>query len=167
MNIFPTDRSAFASAMALDDKRVVRQASEAVIILSTAVHSICGVSPYKPHQPQHKLIRWMCAAPENLLWSYNYALGCNLEYTGRYKRECVSYPLLLTMAPAVQDFFEGAAMCTDQCAGFANCASNKALSLDFTGTADTIVAYRDYLRARWERDTRPPTWTGREAPTWR
>lgn len=170
MNLFPTDRGAFASAMALDDKRVVRQASEVVVILGS-VNALLGIgSPYKAtHQPNHKIIKWLLD-PVNWGWTYNYALACNLLYRDIYKRECICHEKLRDMRLPHMHHFELdhlTHLAEARPSAFCNAASNKKLGLDFTSMLNTQEAYKAYLRARWERDTRPPTWTGREAPAWR
>ena len=169
MNIFPTDRSGFASAKALDDKRVVRQASEVVVLLG-AVAALDGIpSPYKPsHQPGHDLVRWL-REPEHWRWTYDYALACNLLYSQLYGRECACLAKLyeLKKAYAAARPVEGNHLLPARPATFANCASSKEQGLSFRHVADVHDAYRQYLNARWASDKRAPVWTGRDPPAWR
>lgn len=164
MNLFPTERSPFACAIALDDKRVVRQASEAIIILSTAAHVLGKTTHYAPHQPEHDLIKWLTACEANYAWGYNYALACNLEYQNRYKHECLSFKYLRPLHDAHPPV--GKRLLPPRPELFFNCASNKALGICFRHIVDPLAAYRLYLIERWQRDKRPPTWTGRERPLW-
>lgn len=170
MNIFPTDRSAYRSAMALDDKRIVRQASEVVVILG-AVAALQGIpSPYKEHhQPAHKLIRWLLD-PEAWRWTAEYAHACNLLYRDIYGKECVCLPKLRDLRGEHMrhhGYGTKRVILPPHPEVFANCASNRSLGLDFTHVLDVHAAYRLYLRARWAGDKRPPVWSKRTPPIWR
>jgi len=170
VNIFPTSNSPWASAEALDDKRLVRQASEAVIILSTACAVLDLPAPYGVHQPEHGLIQWLAADPRQWLWGWHYALACNLLYTKTYGRRCVSEQYLDAMIADHRVRFGRMEWCKrDKPPAFTfhNAASNQALGLDFRDVPDTLEAYRLYLSARWLLDKRPPVWTGRPMPGWR
>ena len=167
MNIFPTDRSAFASAKALDDKRLVRQASETVVLLGNVL-ALCDLpsAGYKPHrQPGHGLVQWL-GNPVNWSWAADYAYACNLLYRELYGRECVCEAKLREMrASAIKA--DRRYMLPATPTEFFNGASNKALGLSFRHMPDPIEAYRCYLRARWAGDKRAPVWSGRPEPEWR
>jgi len=170
MNIFPTERSAFKAAAALDDKRLVRQASEAVIMLGGVLPLLDLPSPYKvTRQPRHKINQWLLESSDNFRWAVEYAYACNVLYRQAYGRTCVcAAPLLEIRKTYIRHIAgSGAFMAPPRPATFCNAASNKARGLDFSAVVDTRDAYRQYLNARWRLDKRLPTWTGRETPKWK
>ena len=162
MNLFPTDPCPFKSAQALDDKRLVRQASEAVLILSTAAHVLGVETYYKPHQPEHELVQWLASSGYAFSWGYCYATNCGTLYKRRYGRECKSQyhlrallPLLYRKSPWNHDPHP-----------FFNCARHQGLGLDFTHLPPH-EAYQAYLNARWQdHDKRAPVWSAGVRPAW-
>lgn len=173
MNIFPTHADPFKAAKALDDKRIVRQASEVVIMLGGVLPLLDLPSPYKvTRQPGHKLNKWLLASSDNFRWTAEYAYACNLIYREVYGKTCVCAAELLKIREtftrgAGRAGVPGGMLLPPKPTEFCNAARHKAMGLDFTHMPDPVAAYQAYLRARWERDTRPPTWTGRKAPSWR
>jgi hypothetical protein len=166
MNIFPTSNSAAASAAALDDKRLVRQASEVPIMLCS-VNALDGIpSPYKAnHQPGHKLVVWLRAEPVNWVWTYVYAAECMALYRARYRRDIACTAALGEALAQRLIYFEARGwslpkvfLPADVPNPFCNAASNKSLGLDFTRVQDVHSAYRQYLLARWALAKTPPTW---------
>lgn len=173
MNIFPTHPDAFDSALALDDKRLVRQASEVVVLLGN-VAALQGIpSPYKPHPtPNHPLVKWLLEDPHNWRWTASYAHACNLLYRDTYGRECVCLSKLRDLRAAHTAHYRaqhGDARWMGEARPivFCNAASNKALRLDFTHVEDVHDAYRQYLNARWAGDKRAAVWSKRSPPIWR
>lgn len=176
MNIFPTHRDPFKAAEALDDKRIVRQASEVVIMLGGVMPLMGMASPYAvTRQPGHKLNKWLLAETDNFRWTMEYAYACNVLYRQIYGRaNACTEPLLAIRRTFIQEASRaswpvspGGMIAPPKPATFCNAASNKKLGLDFTSAPDTIKAYRAYLVARWGLDRRAPTWTGRQPPLWR
>lgn len=169
MNIFPSSDSAFESARALDDKRIVRQASEVVVLLGNVGALIGFPSPYKPHpQPANELVKWLLV-PENWRWTAEYAHACNLIYRDTYGRECVCLPKLRRLRSAHihhYRYHENKFLLAARPSSFPNLASNASLGLNFRHITNPHEAYRQYLNARWASDKLQPTWRGRTPPEW-
>lgn len=157
MNIFPTDPCPHTSAMALDDKRVVRQASEVVLMLAGAQALLGESSFYKPFQPAHPLMHWLLK-PRNWWWASEYARSCNVLYTTIYGRVCVCWETLEQMRKLRHELPTPTKFC--------NMASNRSLGLCFKHVEDPHEAYRKYLQARWDRDRFMPVWSDRLPPVW-
>lgn len=172
MNIFPTHADPFKAAQALDDKRIVRQASEVVIMLGGVLPLLDLPSPYKAtRQPGHKLNKWLLASADNFRWAAEYAYACNLLYRKIYGKTCVCAAELLKIREtftrhAGRQGVVGNMLQPPRPAEFCNAARHRAMGLDFTGIPDVLEAYRQYLNARWTTDARAPTWQGRERPRW-
>jgi hypothetical protein len=157
VNIFATDPNPAISAIALDDKRLVKMVLETAQILSTAYP---GITTYKPTHSNHPCVAWANADITNARWLIEHGFALAYEYSRRFCREHASRMPLLQL-----DLRLGQA--AKQPTAFQNCARNAALNLDFTTISDTHAAYRAYLNARWALAAaagKPPRWTNATAP---
>lgn len=179
MNIFATDPDPRKAADALDDKRIVKMIVESAQMLSTAIHEmspkvwqfllsesqdIATYQGYKtiyfPTHVNHPCNVWVRETVDNFSWLYSHASRMLAIYTDRYERRHAS-ATCINIAGEHWDILP-----TGGLTPFANAARRKDMDIDFTHIEDTHEAYRLYLKARWARDKRIPTWEGRGLPTW-
>ena len=183
MNIFVTDEDPWASAAALDDKRVVKMVLESAQILSTAIwlrsqefynHIILShstndsVSPtpgpviYRPTHKKHPVVLWVCESVMNYDWLWEHAVSLLKIYGDTYERVHKTGRVLDVLGNiSIGDVFPNVRQTP-----FANCARRDDMDIDFTHITPVTEAYREYLKARWALDTRAPTWKERDLPRW-
>ena len=156
MNLFVTDSCPGRSALALDDRRLVKAVLETAQLLSTVLGG-----PYRPTHRNHPVTRWVAGAGANAAWTYAHFLALCVEYSARFRRthacEALAAGFGAALAPA-----DGPP------ADFQNSARNATLGLDCTDRP-VPLSYRGYLAAKWRLDQaagRPPKWTGRQPPEW-
>jgi len=160
MQVFATDPSPEKSAMALDDKRVIKMVLETAQIICTALHARGYSTPYKPTHQRHPVVLWAAESPHNISWLIYHHIALAKIYEGFSGRTHKSYI-------SVGYIYSGMALPICEPFNFANAARRSDLNIDFTHIEDTHEAYRLYLNARWKTDIRPPVWTNRQPPKWR
>lgn len=162
MNIFVSDSSPFMSAIYLDDKRLNKMILETAQILSTAVILNGGKAPYKATHTKHPAVIWAASTKGNFDWLLNHGIGLGLEYQERFGKLHKSFSVILDILDKelINYIPEGKQQ------PFANCTTNKDKGISFKHLNDPVEAYRAYLNARWQTDTRPPKWTKKEPPAW-
>lgn len=157
MNIFVTDTCPVESAVALDDKRVVKMALESAQMLSTALHLIEGTPvppPYRINHKNHPCTIWARTTKENYRWLLEHFVALCDEYTLRYGKVHAS-SLHLDTFKAALDFVQDGPLTP-----FANCTI-------FKEETDTVKAYREFMIHKWKNlDSRKPTWKNRQSPLW-
>jgi len=160
MNIFATYKCPTRSAIALDDKRVIKMVLESAQILSTAINKMGGEGPYKTTHMNHPCSIWARLNKENYKWLLEHFEALCREYTWRYGKihKCMGH--LKRLSEGIRYMPSGAIT------PFANCAANHNLGLDFKSISPAREAYRKYLVAKWKIDKREPKWTKREKPIW-
>ena len=147
MNIQATHEHPYNSAVALDDKRLIKMILESAQMYCT----VTGDTTYRPTHSNHPVTKW---AQHNLSWLIQWHQALAGEYFHRFKKTHKSFTDVgqyMTSPPGVT-------------VDFCNAARGK--DLDFTHIKDTHKAYRFYMRARWYTDKKPATWTNRMPPWW-
>lgn len=146
MNLQATSRNPHRSAIALDDKRLIKA------ILETA-QIYCTVKPdptYRPTHANHPITLW---SSKNLPWLISFHKAAAAEYTHRFNRVHLS-TIKIKMTTHQ----------THKPTSFLNMARNKNLGIDFTHIPRIHLAYRMYMNKRWQ--TGKPRWTNRHPPLW-
>jgi hypothetical protein len=176
VNIFATHPDPEKCAKYLDDTRVIKMTLETAQILSTAY--IMRINPslcenrfllqekrsfakdkniYIPTHHNHPVVIWTYSSWANYEWLCEYLNNLFKEYSklsGKvHKTE--KDGLLTTLKSFIPSHSE---KMTD----FANCARNLDKGVDLSHIKDVHLAYRMYLKERWSKDNRPPTWKNRE-----
>lgn len=153
MNIFATSSCPYESAIALDDKRVVKMTLETAQILSTAIYKKDPLfhyrhNLYKPTHQNHPCTLWVGANSNHYHWTYHHFLGLLQEYTARYGRThaCAKFVDIFAIFLKEELF-------TSPPKYFVNCSSEKEID-------DIHLAYKICLADKWEADKRVPTWYG-------
>jgi len=147
MNIFATYNCPVKSAKYLDNKRVIKMILESAQMLSGALRS-CGCNKdelYKLTHINHPCSIWTRSSKDNYKWLLNHFIALCNEYTKRYGKihKCWNkYPIFKDNMELLPD---GPLM------RFENCTTLK----DVT---DTNLAYRLYLRQKWQSDKVTPKW---------
>lgn len=165
MNIFATDPDPVKSAIALDDKRLVKMCVETAQILSTAVRKTAGDEVannrnlYKSTHANHPCVKWAAEDSAHFAWLIDHGFSLCLEYSIRFGKTHGSMRVIMAisgMFPPCQ-FPKGMT--------FQNSARNASLDFDYSDLP-VHEAYQAYLRARWRTDKVPPKWTNRQPPEW-
>lgn len=167
MNYFPFDPDPRLSAIALDDKRLIRVFHEATMTLSKAQYLLTGKEgPYSPRVPiPAPMIDWVKGDGERwfVAWT-NAMLVAMIERYGQTRVDGYScyqrYCGLAQRFRYVDDPVPAPA-------SFPNMARAKIKGLDYTDWQDTHAAYREYMRVQWNGiDKRAVTWQKHGAPDW-
>jgi hypothetical protein len=149
MQLFIVSRNPEACAQYLDNARVVKIATEAAQMLSTAIRERDNALAdkfglYKAFNPNHPVVTWVRTSRENWEWARQYQQALCHEYRVRFGRHHKTEKM----------FNDGAAkqlsvvMPPNGLTRPANAARNTSLGLDFTHLP-VCRAYREYLNARW------------------
>ena len=168
MNIFATDPDPVRSAIALDDKRLVKMCVETAQILSTAIRQTHGdalanaLGLYKKTHDNHPCVKWVKTNNVALAWLVEHGLALCLEYSLRFNKTHKSLQIVMAISTLLPDQSEY----EYDSLSFQNSARNAHLGLDFTYITPH-EAYQTYLNARWLSDKKPPRWTNRQPPEWR
>lgn len=178
MNIFATHPEPENCAKFLDDTRVIKMTLETAQILSTAYvmrvnPSLCNNRSllqekrkfskekgiYIPTHHKHPVVIWTYTSWANYEWLCNYLSKLFKEYTklsGKiHKTEKENL---------LEKFYSFIPSHTEKMTNFVNCAKNLDKGVDLSHIKDVHLAYRLYLKERWSRDIKPPTWKNREFP---
>lgn len=157
MNIFATDRSAKASALALDDRRLVKMVLETAQIMSAALHrhGVTFDGQYRPTHVKHPCVLWAGDSRRNFGWLGEHGFWLHTDYTRRFGREHKSASVITSAVMAADD----ADWPAIALAPFANCTTYK--------DREVHEAYQQYMRDKWAADGDKARWTGRNAPAWR
>lgn len=166
MNIFATYSDPVKCAEVLDDIRLNKMLTETSQILSTSLHmqGLWQEGLCKPHNPGHPLMKWPNINPNNLNWLYAHFVALGNEYTFRtgkvQKSTAEKLPIIVSILNKKDDFTTAFVSPI-----FGNHARNTARGVDYSHIADTNLAYRLYLDARWKMDTIKLSWAKRKRPT--
>lgn len=164
MNIFVTNDCPFKSAIALDDKRVVKMVLESTQMLCTAINEYGGKTPYKSTHKNHPCNVWVRQNRANFAWLFKHAIALSNEYKHRYGRQHKCTNILVSIIE--KNLFDLLPNTEYRLYSFVNCAAHKGKGLDFKSIQPTVEAYKQYLNSRWSTDVREPKWTNREPPKW-
>lgn len=152
MNIFVTSDNPVDCAEFLDNKRVIKMATETAQLLSTALNLAGGKGCYKTTHPNHPCSVWARETQTNWLWLFIHGLALCYEYTRRYDKEHKCQQLISDMFSQVSILPPG------DLTPFVNCTTNKEHKIDYRHISDVHMAYQLYLNDRWDTDKREPTW---------
>ena len=156
MNIFVTDYCPVASAINLDDSRVIKMVLETTQILHMCIKQTDTTIPlYRPTHIKHPVVLWAKKNTRNTWWLYQHGVALLQEYSHRFGKihACTDRLFLLPIAKAGLPF------------EWQNSARNKKLNLDFSHLP-VVQGYREYLKVRWSTASRLK-WTDRNPPNWR
>lgn len=165
MNIFCYHPDPVLSALWIDDRRKNKMILESAQLLSTTVRWIADFDEeppvYKRAYFNHPCARWVRESSHNMAWLVDHMQAMVTQKSNGHK----SAKLL----PIFRDYLSHENWSQYRHSSktpFANCARNVDLGIDFTWIADVHEAYRLYHVARWETDSRAPTWKWGERPKW-
>ena len=164
MNIFAYDPCPRLSALWLDDIRKNKMIVESSQLLSTTVHILCpnlSGHVYKMAYRNHPCAIWARESHANFKWLLD-NLKAMHEQRGKPHESAKLLPFFNLFCDNSSGNFP-----QKNITPFANCARNKNLGIDFTGMADTHLAYRLYTAERWRQDTITLSWRHGEEPLWR
>lgn len=171
MNIFASSFDPVESAIALDDRRLIKMVLESAQLMSTAVRVVDGnytadkLGLYKATHANHPCSVWARSNVNAYVWLGEHADALVAEYGRRFKKVHASKNIIVA-CNIHWGFGAFPIGCQYNSLTLPNCARNKSLDLDFTHLP-VHDAYKAYLNARWDMDKRPPTWTNAEPPSWR
>jgi hypothetical protein len=161
MNIFVFDEDPFTSALWLDDVRQNKMILETAQLLSTAIHENdqeTGLVIYRPTHKHHPCTKWVALSRGNFSWALDYLKHLGSIRNKRHKS--------LSLLSCFEEYKNSGYFSQEDQTPFANCARNQSQGVDFTGTKDTLEAYRKYIAERWKRDTIRVSWKYGEKPKW-
>ena len=152
MNIFVLHRDPIQAAIWQCDKHIVKMPLESAQLLTTAVHTAGGLSPYKPTHIHHPCTRWVMASRQHFDWLTLHGLALCLEYSNRYGKthKCQS---VIEQARTQRHLIEENGW-TQQ---------PQAIKDEKYHRDDVVVAYREYYKgdkahfATWKKN-QPPWW---------
>lgn len=157
MNIFVTHECPEQSAKYLDDKRVNKMMVETVQLLSTAVNIRSGkpLGPYRTTHANHPCSLWARESLGNWCWLMAHAQALSREFYRRFGKQHKSSMHLRTLHSLGLQYIP-----PGELTPFVNCARNSSLGIDIH-CENVHMAYREYLKVRWESDVRPAVATYR------
>lgn len=163
MNLFVTSLSPTLAAQSLCDVRLRKMILETAQLLCTELRRRgADYMPYRPTHPMHP-VTLSLRNDATLLWVEEYFIEAHNEYIHRFAKQHKSF---VDCYSKIQMAIGRYANLKASGATFANCARNDSLGLDYTHLP-VPDAYRRYLLARWNLDSRLPQWTNRGALAWR
>lgn len=158
MNLFAADPDPRASAMALDDRRVVKMATETAQILCTTAWARGIPAPWRPTHVRHPIVLWVAQRRANWDWALAHGRALTEEYRHRFGREHAARAVLEWAASEAAPPADGLLL-----EPFPQCMP------DALRDTDPHRAYRHFLNQKWSHATaagRPPRWTRRTPPPW-
>lgn len=156
MNIFVIDNSPWVCAKMLDDRRVVKMATETAQMVSDAIRVRGGEPFYAKCNPNHPCTKWVGTTQANFRWALSLLEALNEEYHVRYPGK-----------PNHMAFMKGWNAGWNQASIFPDGAQtpfqNSSL---FKDEADVFVAYKKTMIHKWANFKREPRWTNAQRPSW-
>jgi len=159
MNIFCTHLCPIQSALALDDKRVVKMVVETAQMLSAALHrhGYEKSDIYKPSYVKHPCTLWAGNTRTNFTWLCDHGLALCAIYSAIYGREHKSQSIIQKCHDLVAHIPDG------DLREFADCTEFKTYT-----NLSIHERYRMFMNLKWNtRDKTPPKFTRRKTPTWK
>lgn len=158
MNIFATHVSPIKSAEWLDDRRVIKMLLETAQLLSTALrrHGVGNGIHYKAAYQKHPCTIWAGDTRGNFDWLCEHGLAlCNI-YTAVYGKTHNSERVIQFAYKMRRHIPMGRRKEMADCTEFKHRTD-----------VNIYERYRMFMCLKWlERDTKQPTWQGRETPYW-
>jgi Pyrimidine dimer DNA glycosylase len=93
MNIFFLDKDPKKAASYLYNKHLSKMQLETAQIICTCCYMNNIAAPYRPTHKNHPLVLWTAESKNNLEWLLDHAIGMNLEWTTKGKKEHSSYKI--------------------------------------------------------------------------
>lgn len=155
MNIFVTDECPYISANNLDNKRMVKMLLESVQLLCTAINEHGGITPYRTTHKNHPSAIWARETRLNFEWLFRHATQLSKNYTKVYGKIHKCETILDKIYNDNLDEIVPFGPLTQ----FANCAAHNGKGISFKQELYAPTAYKWYLIARWNTDTKKPIWS--------
>lgn len=162
MNIFAFHPDPIQSALWLDDVRKNKMVLETAQLLSTAINISSPGHNYKVYKTaylNHPCAKWARRSRQNFHWLTQY-FNAVLSQRNRPHKSRV-------LLPTFQEYVKTGEFFLEEQTPFANCARNLEVGVDFSHVTDVHDAYRQYICARWKRDTILLSWNHGQEPEWR
>lgn len=154
MNVFCSNSCPQQSALALDDKRLIKLTLESTQMLSS---SRPHLRLLKPAFLNHPATKWVAESDDNYGWLWRHLGFLHLEYQFRYGKEHKLFTHFQLLEPL-------SSKCNPSY--FVKLTRDVSRGLDYTFIDDVHLSYREYLRGKWATDKRPVYWTKRGKPEW-
>lgn len=141
---------------------------ETAQILCTVVNIGAGqqITKYKNSHTNHPITLW-AMDPRNFTWLIELGLAyrdeCVYRFGKRYEAMQVIEDIELEWLVTLVENGQRRVLYPHR---WCNAAARSDLGISFKHIADTHLAYRLYLNARWPGDKRYPKWTKRGPPKW-
>lgn len=168
MNIHFFDPNPVENAKFLDDNRLKKMLTENFQMFTEALaYHGCpsgelpltkSGKPYRHGSPHknHPCNVWLRASSANMWWLVNYTQAMWERYNRIPYKGNKNVPD--NLARVISAIFKYVPI--GELTKFPNCAAKKDAGIDYTNVCDVHLAYRWYMRDRWENDVREPTWRG-------
>lgn len=164
MNIFVTSSSPYFSAIALDDRRLIKMILETAQLLSTAVRETPNITLtnsfiYKSTHANHPCAIWARASQDNFFWLCRLGAGLSLEYLYRFRRVHASSTIIECVKNYLEFIPQNRPIKCPKESEFVNCTPYKHLPV--------FEAYKQTLRDKWQADGDRAKWTNSQPPEWK
>jgi Pyrimidine dimer DNA glycosylase len=165
MNIFITDPCPTLSAIALDNRRLVKMVLETAQLLSTACRMMLVDDDrlYRKTHFNHPCAVFARKSSSNFKWLVEHGLALSQEFEHRFGKVHASEEIIILSYRVMQDAVaNGIGLMPGWPSPFV-------LSFNCSGfdTGDVFEDYRLCMRRKWETDSMPPKWSRRKPPEWR
>lgn len=153
MQLLVTDKNPHNAAANLDDRSVVTQIMDCMMILCAKANSEGHAFPYKAVYPDHGLIRWVRNDKNNFFWVMAYCYALTAEFQERFgcHHKCDNVMWGLMKIYSYEKAYVKAFM-------------NRAMI--YSHVTDVPTAYRLHMDSVWENSKVPPKWTNKQPPDW-
>lgn len=153
MNIFVSDSDPYLSAKALDDKRCIKMILESAQLMSGAINSMGGSSPYRSTHINHPCAVWARENQQNYWWLFQHYNALCQVYYDRFKKTHATLKHCVVYRDGVHLIPKG------DLTMFKNCTI-------FKDVDNVYLAYQLALTDKWMKDKAKPKWTNDEPPEW-
>lgn len=148
MNIFISNPNPIKSAIALDDRRLIKMILETAQLLSGALHELGiadGLDIYKVTHKNHPCAIWARESVGNFSWLLRHFEALSLEYKRRFSKDHKTYVALMEIfsGPALERL--GQRLVNKKLTAFVNCT-------EFKEQKNIYHAYRQALRKKWQNN---------------
>lgn len=168
MNIFITNPDPTLSAIALDNRRLVKMVLETAQLLSTTCHmlQLHDSGLYRKTHWNHPCAVFARKSLPNFKWLVEHGLALAQEFEHRFSKVHASEENILLCYRVVMDAVADNRGLT---AGWQETCNELIFSFNCSGfdTGDLFEDYRLCMRRKWDTDSMPPKWSCRGAPSWR
>jgi len=161
VNIFYVSSNEQECAQALDDKRLNKMIVETAQIISTTLREEGHLTEseslylYKSTHKNHPCVKWASDYPYNIFWLIELLGEYLIEYYYRFDKIHKTSIIYLVVPKRICGLYNKPPILVQDKIRGIDCYNE-----------DIIVAYRNYLNAKWATDKTEPKWTNREKPEW-